>query len=120
MSALDTQVGGSHYKDLCMQPIELIVALRCSFIQGNIIKYVTRYKNKNGLEDLLKVKHYAQLAIDTKDHRRCNDKLLSVYINRYVLKNKLNYLQRVIITQACYNKYGCVIEFCDKLIKEEF
>ena len=48
MKAIESQVGGSHYKDMAFQPIELIAALRCSFIQGCIIKYISRYKNKNG------------------------------------------------------------------------
>lgn len=46
MKATDIQIGGSHYKDMAMQPIELITALRCSFIQGCIIKYISRYKAK--------------------------------------------------------------------------
>lgn len=61
--AIESQVGGSHYKDMAFQPIELIAALRCSFIQGCIIKYISRYKNKNGAQDIKKCVHYAQLAI---------------------------------------------------------
>ena len=47
-NALRTQVGGTHYKGLVIQPIELIIIAKLSFIQGNIVKYITRYKNKNG------------------------------------------------------------------------
>ena len=47
-STLDIQVGGNHYKDLQMQPIVLITKANCDFIQGCIIKYISRYKNKNG------------------------------------------------------------------------
>lgn len=59
---LDTQVGGTHYKDCKIQPIEFIVANDLDFMQGNVVKYITRHKAKNGVEDLKKVIHYAQLA----------------------------------------------------------
>lgn len=61
-SALDSQVGGNHYKDFAIQPIEFTVTNNLDFIQGNIIKYACRHKTKNGVEDLKKVIHYAQLA----------------------------------------------------------
>lgn len=63
-SALQTQQGGTHYKDLKIQPIEYIHANDLDFFQGNIVKYATRHKDKNGAEDLRKVIHYAQLAIE--------------------------------------------------------
>lgn len=61
--ALDVQVGGNHYKKFKIQPIEFIHANDLNFFQGNIIKYATRYKDKNGIEDLKKVKHYVDLLI---------------------------------------------------------
>lgn len=63
-SALQTQQGGTHYKGLKIQPIEYIHANDLDFFQGNIVKYATRHKDKNGAEDLRKVIHYAQLAIE--------------------------------------------------------
>ena len=120
MKATDVQIGGSHYKDMAMQPIELIVTLRCSFIQGCIIKYISRYKNKNGAQDIRKCIHYAQLAIELGDKRRCNDKALSMNINRYILKNKLTIFQRRIITQAVYNNYTQIIQYCKELLQLEY
>lgn len=64
MSTLDTQVGGGHYKDLAIQPIEYTVKNNLSFLQGNVIKYITRYKDKNGVEDLKKVKHYVDFILE--------------------------------------------------------
>jgi hypothetical protein len=64
MSALDTQVGGSHYKDFKIQPIEFTHQNNLNFCQGNVIKYITRYKFKNGIEDLKKIKHYVDLLIE--------------------------------------------------------
>lgn len=63
-SALDVQVGGDWYKKLAIQPIEYTHKNNLNFGQGNIIKYCTRYKDKNGIEDLKKVIHYAQLLAE--------------------------------------------------------
>jgi len=59
----NTQVGGDHYKNLKIQPTEFIHANNIPFIEGNIIKYVIRHRNKNGIEDLKKAKHYIDLLI---------------------------------------------------------
>ncbi len=56
------QVGGSHYQ-LPIQPVEYIYKNNLDFFQGNVVKYVTRYKQKNGLQDLQKAKHYIDLII---------------------------------------------------------
>jgi hypothetical protein len=62
MSALKTQEGGSHYKDMLIQPVEFIVKNDIAFLEANVIKYVCRHRSKNGLEDLKKAEHYIQLA----------------------------------------------------------
>ena len=64
MSALDTQAGGSHYKNLAIQPVEYIQANGLDYFQGNIVKYITRHKAKNGAEDIKKAIHYCQLILD--------------------------------------------------------
>lgn len=64
MSALDTQEGGSHYKEYKIQPIEFIHANNIPYMEANIIKYVVRHRNKNGLEDLKKAKHYLEMLIE--------------------------------------------------------
>lgn len=63
-SAKDIQIGGSHYKDFTIQPVEFILANNLGFCEGNIVKYACRYKQKGGVEDLEKVIHYAQLLIE--------------------------------------------------------
>ena len=57
------QIGGNHYKKFKIQPYEFISKNDLSFFQGNVIKYVCRYLNKNGIEDLEKIKHYCDLEI---------------------------------------------------------
>jgi hypothetical protein len=63
-SALSSQIAGTHYKDMPIQPVEFIQKNHIGFIEGNIIKYICRYKNKNGAEDLKKVMHYAELLLE--------------------------------------------------------
>ena len=66
----DKQIGGSHYKDMVIHPYEFISKNDLSFFQGNVVKYVCRYKLKNGIQDLEKIIHYCELEIkkmkDTK------------------------------------------------------
>ena len=65
--ASNQQIGGSHYKDCAIQPIDFIMANNFGFCEGNIIKYTTRHKKKGeGKKDLEKVIHYAQLLIEKK------------------------------------------------------
>jgi len=61
----DKQIGGSHYKKFLIQPYEFISKNALSFFQGNVIKYVCRYKNKAGIQDLEKIIHYCELEIKT-------------------------------------------------------
>ena len=63
-SALDKQVSGSHYKDKGIQPIVYIHANDLGFCAGNVVKYITRYKGKNGAEDIRKAIHYCQLLLE--------------------------------------------------------
>ncbi len=59
---LIAQEGGGHYKDRGIQPLEYTMQNNLSFCEGNVVKYISRYKSKNGIEDLAKVIHYALLA----------------------------------------------------------
>jgi len=69
MNALEVQVGGSHYKDKAIQPIEYIHANGIGFCEGNVIKYVTRYKEKNGIADLEKARHYLDILIQLEQRK---------------------------------------------------
>ena len=64
--ATERQIGGKHYKDFKIQPIEFITKNKLSFIQGNIIKYVCRFDKKNGNEDIDKAIHYCELLKEIK------------------------------------------------------
>jgi hypothetical protein len=63
-SALDKQESGNHYKDKGIQPIVYIHANNLGFCEGNVVKYVTRWKDKGGEADLRKAIHYLELLIE--------------------------------------------------------
>lgn len=67
MSALDMQVQGDHYKKLKIQPVEYIYANGIGYFEGNVIKYVTRWRDKNGVADLLKARHYIDLLLELEE-----------------------------------------------------
>ena len=69
MKSFEKQVGGNHYKKYKIQPVEFIIKNNIGFVEGNIIKYVLRFKEKGGVSDLLKAKHYIELLIDTTKSR---------------------------------------------------
>lgn len=66
-SALDDQVGGRHYMSKPIQPVQYIHANDIGFFEGNVIKYVTRWKDKGGLDDLRKARHYIDLLLELED-----------------------------------------------------
>lgn len=63
-TSTDTRVEGDHYRKCKIQPIEYILANNIPFCEGNVIKYVTKWKSKGGIEDLNKAKHYIELLIE--------------------------------------------------------
>jgi hypothetical protein len=65
------QVGGDHYQ-MAIQPIDYITKNQLGYIEGNIIKYVSRYKNKNGIEDLKKAQHYLEMLIEEVTNANSN------------------------------------------------
>ena len=68
-SANGVQIGGSHYKDKSIQPWDYIVQNQIPYLEGNIIKYVSRWRDKGGVDDLRKAQHYLSklIEINTQD-----------------------------------------------------
>lgn len=58
------QIGGDHYSKLKIQPIDFILANKLDWCEANVVKYITRWRFKNGLDDLEKAKHYIDLLIE--------------------------------------------------------
>ena len=69
MKSYKKQVGGSHYKNYKIQPVEFIIKNNIGFVEGNIIKYVLRFKENFCAVDLEKAKHYIELLIDSTKSR---------------------------------------------------
>ena len=69
MKTLETQIGGNHYKDMNIQPLEFIMANNLPYCEANIIKYICRYKSKNGIQDLNKARHYLDILIEHEQRR---------------------------------------------------
>lgn len=67
MKSLDIQVGGSHYKDMAIQPVEFIMQNGIGFMEGNAIKYLSRWRSKGGIEDLKKARHYLDMLIEFEE-----------------------------------------------------
>jgi len=65
--SLKIQIAGNHYKESKIQPIEYVFANNLGFCEGNVLKYITRYKNKNGIEDLKKARHYLDMLIENSE-----------------------------------------------------
>lgn len=65
MKNLD-QVGGNHYKDMAIEPWEYAEANNLSFLEGTVVKYVSRHKSKGGVEDLKKAIHCLELLIESQ------------------------------------------------------
>lgn len=63
-SALAVQVSGTHYKDMPIQPIEYITRNGIGFAEGSVIKYVSRWRKKGGIDDLRKARHVLDLLIE--------------------------------------------------------
>lgn len=69
INPLDTQVGGGHYKVKGIQPVEYIYANGLSYFEGNVVKYITRWRDKGGIKDLEKAIHYIQLLIQLEKNK---------------------------------------------------
>jgi Protein of unknwon function (DUF3310) len=64
MTALNEQIGGDHYKDFSIQPLEFCIQNDIPFAEGSVIKYVTRWRLKGGVQDLEKARHILDALIE--------------------------------------------------------
>lgn len=65
----DTQVGGNHYSKNAIQPIDYIRANKLGYCEGNVVKYITRWRDKGGVQDLQKAKHYIDFLIEEAEKK---------------------------------------------------
>jgi len=60
---MEMQIGGDHYAAKKFQPIEYIHANNLDFMEGNVVKYITRHRDKGGADDIMKAIHYCKLIL---------------------------------------------------------
>ena len=73
MAANEEQVGGRHYIEKAVQPWDYIIANQMGYLEGNIIKYISRYKDKGGIDDLIKASHYLEKLIEVTINERVQE-----------------------------------------------
>lgn len=79
MSALDTQIGGGHYKGMKIQPMEYSMANGLDACQHTAIKYISRFRDKGGIQDLEKAKHCIDMLIEF-EQKRLGEKVIDVVV----------------------------------------
>lgn len=119
MNALDTQVGGKHYKDRSIQPVELWALLGLSAFQGAIIKYVTRHREKNGEQDVHKAWHFVLLEYETgaeKPELPSNwFQLLKVYVRANKLtRNEAEFIKSYLKGKAAGRLKSHIDSICEE------
>jgi len=121
---MQKQIGGNHYQQFPFQPTEFIHKMGLNFCQGNVIKYVCRYKFKNGLQDLEKALHYAEMLQsfyfrgygEGYDYEKIKNPLVKKFENEN--SEVLNDDQMKIIRRVIVNNYIAMIHRIKKLISE--
>lgn len=66
-TANEIQIGGDHYREKTIQPWDFIAANQLGYFEGNIVKYVSRWKCKGGINDLKKARHYLDKLIELSE-----------------------------------------------------
>ena len=67
--ANETQVAGSHYKQKAIQPWDYIATNGLGYFEGNVVKYVSRWRDKGGVDDLRKARHYLDKLIELEENK---------------------------------------------------
>jgi hypothetical protein len=65
MKANDKQIAGQQYQ-LSIQPLDFVLANQLGYLEGNVIKYVSRHKSKGGRADILKAIHYLEKILEVE------------------------------------------------------
>jgi len=96
---LSIQVGGDHYKGWGIQPVEFTETNNLTFSEGNIVKYITRHKSKNGVQDVEKVVHYVDFV--KKYRNSSTQRTLSISAIDFIASNSLGFLEGRAIEALC-------------------
>ena len=118
MKAIDTQIGGSHYKALPYQPIVLIDKLELDYFSGNVLKYLCRYRQKDGIKDLEKARHYCELAKELDVIKFSPSTLDTEEVEDFVRINEMvEEVGEIILYDLLEGKWDDAIDDINKLIE---
>jgi hypothetical protein len=117
MKALNKQVGGSHYKRYKIQPIEYSMRAELNPLEFNILKYITRYEDKNGGEDLRKALHCSEMLQEYQQHNAYTNTKFIDTIADYCNVNNLSIQQRIALNSCALRDWGNFINSVDIMIK---
>lgn len=121
MKATDTQIGGNHYKQFKVQPIEFCMKNGLNACQTNIVKYICRYKHKNGKEDLLKALHYVELLMEFRhEGLGTNYSNNTMSVAAFYKANSLSLEQYNILECALHGDLFSAVTQISVLIKTEY
>ena len=95
MKANDHQVGGTHYKGSAYEHWDLVVRTGMGYLEGQATRYITRWRKKNGLEDLQKAVHYIDKLIEVnaggaRGGGLGSDLMMLAEIKKFALANGLS------------------------------
>lgn len=116
---IKTQVGGNHYATMKYQPIQFAMKCQLNPVQFSIVKYVSRYKNKNGLQDLAKALHFCEIAKSLDDNPIEDD--IHWMVNEiycYIHDNGMTESQYLAICMAATKKYDRCADFVRMMMDE--
>jgi len=126
----EVQYGGTHYKSE-FQHWDLIVLYNVGYLEGNVTKYLTRWKDKNGLEDLKKAKHYIEKIISVRDGNgsypltwHVPTKILELYFainevdDEHVQKVFFSLLQRPALGGGSFDGADIALRYVNAVIKK--
>lgn len=105
MSANETQIAGTHYKASIQHWDYVLQFLDGRYLEGNISKYVTRHRKKNGMQDLLKARHYMTKLVEEFKAGRYSPKdnpMLSSQVYEFAVANGLNTQEMLIVQRLTY------------------
>ena len=117
MNATDTQIGGSHYKAMPYQPIVLIDRLELDYFRGNVLKYLCRYRQKDGIKDLQKARHYCELAKELNDFNFSPSTLDIEEVDDFVHINEISEEVENILYDLIMGSWDDAIDDINKLIE---
>jgi hypothetical protein len=106
-NADDYQIGGTHYKDLAHEPNHLTVSYDLGGLEHSIVKYVTRWRSKGGIDDLRKALHFAEKLIESAGRlevvrgERPEATALPLLASDYVTDNRMDAKEALVVLYIC-------------------